>query len=231
MSEPAADREWLRRACNRLAERHVVKDIVPDTARFVFLLESPHVQELKYGAPVSGSSGASMSRHLFGDAYGRLPLGVMVKKNAEEQLHRPSLDRVGLMNVCNIPMQRTAYTDPDLVREQADVLSLLESLRTYTGGNRVSGAAAVLQNVLLDSLRRRLRRLWDRNLYIVPCGRFAQRFFALAETVSPNWRVMEGVPHPSYNNWSKPQYAPAVAALVEAFKRERPQTVPEGPTP
>lgn len=218
-----------RQACNRLARHYLVRDIVPDTATFVFLLESPHIQELKYGAPVSGSSGASMSRHLFGEAYGRLPLGVIVKKNRDEKLHRPSLDRVGLMNVCNIPMQSGAYKlaesaddgDPAVVREDAGILRILENLRTANGSRQYADASwSIVQEILVESLRRRLQQLWERRLHIVACGRFAQKFFALADTVSPHWKVVHGIPHPSYNNWSKPDYASAISHLLEAFRSE-----------
>ncbi|GMA49883.1 hypothetical protein GCM10025857_12400 [Alicyclobacillus contaminans] len=214
-------KEALRRACNELADGYMVPDIVPTTASFVFLLESPHVQELKYGAPVSGSSGASMSRHLFGEAYGHLPLGIIVKKNRDEQLHRPSLDKVGLMNVCNIPMQGSAYGNPDVVRKYADLLRALETLRTAGQSTSYKDPAlALTQDILLENLRKRLRKLWDRSLFLVPCGRFAQKFFALADLVSPQWQVVTGIPHPSYNNWSKPQYAGAVSRLVSLFQNE-----------
>ena len=36
--------------------------------------ESPHTQELKFGAPVSGASGLSMTHHLFADRF-QIPLG------------------------------------------------------------------------------------------------------------------------------------------------------------
>lgn len=211
----------FRRECNELAARYIVRDIVPEKAAFVFLLESPHIQELRQGAPVSGPSGASMSRHLFGEAYGRLPLGVIVKKNHDEGLHRPSLDRVGLMNVCNIPMQSAAYGDPSMVRAHAGLLRILESLRTAGGSGPYTDVSwTIVQEILVESLRRRLQKLEERRLHIVPCGRFAQKYFALAGMAPPHWQIVHGIPHPSYNNWSKPDYAAAIARLVEAFRSE-----------
>lgn len=211
-------KERYRHECNMLAKDYMVPDILPDTASFIFLLESPHVQELKYGAPVSGPSGASMSRHLFGDAYARLPLGIIVKKNYEEKLHRPSLDRVGLMNVCNIPMQKSAYRDTKVVHRYGELLQVLEGLRT-AGQSAVYREAtwAIAQEILLHSLRKRLEELWDRELYMIPCGRFAQKFFALVNCHSPNWQVVRNIPHPSYNNWSKPNYATEITHLLTLF--------------
>lgn len=211
--------EQFRSGLNALAQDHLVDDIIPETAQFIFLLESPHVQELKFAAPVSGSSGSSMSRHLFGDEYAKLPLGIIVKKNRDEELHRPSIDKVGLMNACNVPMQASAYRDTALVREQSDLLRILGSLRTAPATDNFRDPAwGQVQELLLCNFRRRLHALRERALYIVPCGRCAQKFFALADVGSPNWTVMDGVPHPSYNNWSKPTYAAAVERLVLAFR-------------
>lgn len=55
--------------------------VLPST-RYIFVLESPHVEELKYGVPVAGRSGQSMTRiipstgsgHRFEEAFD-LPLG------------------------------------------------------------------------------------------------------------------------------------------------------------
>lgn len=212
-------KEQLRRACNALAKTHMVRDIVPDTATFVFLLESPHIQELRYGAPVSGSSGASMSRYLFGQAYEQLPLGIIVKKNHEQQLHRPSIDRIGLMNICNIPMQITAYNDAGIKEQHNFALQILGKLRVAGIRDYQDDAMHLMQDILLENLHKRLHKLFSRQLYIVPCGRFAQAFFAKAAVVSPHWQVLSGIPHPSYNNWSKPQYQAAITHLQETFRQ------------
>ncbi len=196
-------------------------DIVPPTATFVFLLESPHIEELKHGAPVSGASGASMSAVLFGERYGRTPLGVMVKRNRDGQLGRPSLDRIGLMNVSNLPLQRAAYGGPQGDGRYAPLFERMSALRQ--ANDRVSfqdPQLNALQEILVDHLRRRLDRLSARPLSFVPCGRFAQKFFRLADVHSELWRILENIPHPSYNNWRKPTYAAAVQGLYDAFHGE-----------
>ena len=45
----------------QLSKKYSVKPIIPDTASFIFILESPHIQELKHSAPVAGSSGKTMA--------------------------------------------------------------------------------------------------------------------------------------------------------------------------
>lgn len=207
-----------------LAERFYVDDIVPPTARFVFLLESPHIQELRYRAPVSGASGATMSKHLFGEKYARIPIGVMLRKNRDEALHRPSLDAIGLMNVCNIPMQSAAYGDPAVVRQHLEFLRILEGLRSNNQQHVYRDPSwNTVQDMLLRRLRAKLEALTERSLVLVPCGRFAQKFFALADVHSPHWTVVQGVPHPSYASWDRPQYADVIGRLKALWEADRAQ--------
>ena len=209
-----------RKQCNALAKDYLVPDFVTDKTKFLFLLESPHVQELLHGAPVSGSSGASMSKYLFGEQYERLALGRIVKKNAVEQLSRPSIDKAGLMNVCQIPLQKAAYSEHDVQRSYAELFAIFASIRSanHKTAFQDPGWNAV-QEILAESLRRKLERLRSQVLYIVPCGRFAQKFFRLAGVTSPSWSVIEGIPHPSYNGWSKSEYQPAVQQLIALFQK------------
>jgi hypothetical protein len=214
---PTGYREQFRSVYETLSENYEVKDILLPTSDCIFILESPHIQELKFGAPVSGSSGQTMTRHLFGDAYAKYPLGRLVKKNADEALNRPRLNRIGLINVCNIPMQSTAY--PPAVRETYNSwLRALEQVRTANHKDQFGvDLLDAVQAELVHSLREKLERLQNRRCSVIPCGRFAQKFFRLAGVTSPNWVVIPGVPHPSYNSWDRPQYATAVRAVQNAL--------------
>lgn len=213
-------KEQIRNLFNQLAQDYLVEDIIPDQATFLFLLESPHVQELKYGAPVSGSSGVSMTKHLFGEQYEKDPLGILVKKNRDEALNRPSINQVALMNVCQIPMQGAAYKDPQIREHFAPFFERLEYVRTQnTRDVFAKEELNAVQDVIIESLRRKLEKLTDRHLFVVPCGKFAQKFFRLAAVNSPQWTVLEGVPHPSYNGWSKSEYGAAVGRLLAEFQK------------
>ncbi|MCL6597514.1 MAG: hypothetical protein K6T81_02095 [Alicyclobacillus macrosporangiidus] len=201
-----------------LSASYEVPDILLPSSDLIFILESPHVQELKFGAPVSGPSGATMTKHLFGERYARFPLGRLVKKNADEAKNRPRLNRIGLMNVCNIPMQASAYPDPVVRREYREWLNALMYIRS---NNQRDTYADPLYNevqaVLVGGLRRKLERLQERPLTLVPCGRFAQKFLRLAAVESPHWQVIDGVPHPSYNSWDRPQYREVVARVRQVL--------------
>ena len=209
----------FQRVCDTLAKTHHVPDILSQTVTLVFILESPHVQELKYGAPVSGASGATMTKHLFGEASARLPLGLLVKKNLDEQKNRPRLNRIGLVNVSNIPLQGAAYRSQELVSEFTDWMRAMEHVRS---NNQTDVYRDPLQNevqsFLVESMRTKLLGMTNGNYTLVPCGRFAQKFFRLANVASPRWTVINGVPHPSYNSWDRPQYR----AVIEQVQRALP---------
>lgn len=201
-----------------LRVQHTVPDIVLPTSTCIFILESPHVQELKYGAPVAGSSGLTMSRHLFGDRYGRFPLGLLVKQNAGEQTNRPRLNRIGLLNVSNVPLQRTAYHDPAVVSAHAGWLHAMEHVRANNQTDTYRDMAQMaVQDALATALRTKLEALRQRTCTLIPCGRFAQKFFRLAAVQSSNWTVIHDVPHPSYNSWDRAQYAGVIGRVQHAL--------------
>lgn len=209
----------FRETYDCLAQTHFVPDIILPTSTLIFILESPHVQELKYGAPVSGSSGATMSKHLFGEKYARLPLGLLIKKNADEQKNRPRLNLIGLMNVSNIPLQAVAYGPSTARYTRAEWMRAMEHVRSnnQTTDYRQPSFNEV-QGFLAETLRNRLSLLTHRSCTLVPCGRFAQKFFRLANQKSVHWNVIEGVPHPSYNSWDRVQYQEVVQTVKESLE-------------
>lgn len=203
---------------DELQHEYEVPDILLPTAQVIFVLESPHVQELKYGAPVSGSSGATMTKHLFGDPYVKYPLGLLVKKNADEAKNRPRLNRIGLMNVCNIPMQAAAYRNPAVQQRYGDWMRALGALRTANQQDEYRDEwVTAIQSVLVASLRSKLAALRNRTAVFVPCGRFAQKFYRISDVHSPSWTVIDQVPHPSYHSWDRAQYATVVARVKAAL--------------
>lgn len=206
---------------DELGKQFYVESLLTEQSRMIFVLESPHVQEVKNGVPVAGSSGASMSKHLFGEAYNK-PLGLLCKKNVEEQKERPSLNTIGLMNVCGIPMQRKAYQDRRIAAGYSDFFDILEGVRQNNHKPSFQNERwNVMQNVILDRFKNRLRMILDRKCALVPCGRFSQKFFRLADVNSENWKLIQNVPHPSYNSWSRERYRGAIDEVKATFNAIR----------
>ncbi|OFW80960.1 MAG: hypothetical protein A2201_01410 [Alicyclobacillus sp. RIFOXYA1_FULL_53_8] len=217
-----------------LSQTHLVPDLVSPSARLIFILESPHVQEVRSGAPVSGTSGASMSKHLFGSEYAKSPLGLLAKKHAETESESetepdalsPALagvHRIGLMNVSNIPLQGSAYANLPLTSGDADMGDWFHAMEHVRTGNQTdefrSWSANQVQTVLAGFSRGKLQSLTTRPCVLVPCGKFAQKFFRLADVHSEVWQVITGVPHPSYNSWDRNQYQSVVAQVQQAYHR------------
>ncbi|MDQ0482988.1 uracil-DNA glycosylase family protein [Guptibacillus hwajinpoensis] len=205
---------------NVLADRYEVQGVITPNTKLIFILESPHIAEVKHGVPVAGPSGATMSKKLFGEEYGK-PLGLLLQKQLEESKDRPSLDVVGLLNVCNIPMQKRPYEKEDI--EQSDgFLNQLETIRTSNQKSQFKDENLNnVQSFILSKFQHRLEKLVDRELTIVPCGRFAQKFFKLANVSSPKWTVVEEVPHPSYNSWSRERYQTPVNNVIQELNRHK----------
>lgn len=194
-----------------------VPDILLPTSSCIFVLESPHVEELKYGAPVSGNSGRTMSKHIFGPDYARFPLGQLVKKNADERLDRPRLNGIGLLNVSNIPLQKAAYGKTDFPEDTNLWLEAMGTLRTSNQKSTFSSShTESVQSYFIENLKTKLHALQDRPITLIPCGRFAQKFVRLADVRNQSWRVIDDVPHPSYNSWDREQYRLQVHSVIRA---------------
>lgn len=205
---------------NLLAEQYCVDKVITPKTKLVFILESPHIAEVKHGVPVAGPSGATMSKKLFGEEYNK-PLGLLLKKHREDHVERPSLDKIGLVNVCNIPMQKRPYSQMD-VEKGHDLLNRFETIRKNNHKDSFKEEELnAVQELILSKFRERLNELTDLEATFVPCGRFAQKFFRLANISSDNWTVIEGVPHPSYNSWSRERYQEPVSNVIEALNSHK----------
>ncbi|WP_211265931.1 hypothetical protein [Alicyclobacillus ferrooxydans] len=174
-------------------------------------------------------SGATMTRHLFGADYAKFPLGRLVKESPRESADAsareftdesigPQLNRIGLINVCNVPLQSSAYQNQSLVQTHQVWFDAMSAVRTDNQRDRASNPyCQAVQSILVSSLRDKLESLKDRPCTIVPCGRFAQKFFRLTGQESSNWNVIHDVPHPSYNSWDRPRYQSVIDAVSSAL--------------
>lgn len=200
----------------QLSKKYRVKPIIPDTASFIFILESPHIQELKHSAPVAGSSGKTMASVLL-DQTVEKPLGLLVKENAEAGFPDRTLNRIGIMNVSNIPLQKKAYDLFD-VKQNEFFFDLLEKIRT-TNERTVYSIPEMndLQTALLQKFNEHLMQIRGRTCTLVPCGRFAQKFVRLSTVTDDNWNIMYDVPHPSYNSWNQTRYRDKISELKRTF--------------
>ena len=178
-------------------EKYVVNDIVNGDTKVIFVLESPHIQEVKNGYPVAGKSGVDMSLVLFNISE---PFGKLVYENR--------LQYLGLLNVSNLPLQKSAYQNP-----HAKVLEFFETIRQNPRPRKnAKGGINLVIEKMLGNFKGRLEKHKDKK--IVLCGRFAESAFD-AVFKDDEFKAVLRVPHPSFNNWRKVRYQ----AKIEALKR------------
>jgi uracil DNA glycosylase superfamily protein len=167
-------------------KKYIVKDIINKKTeiKFVFILESPHIDELKWGHPIAGRSGKSMSKFLFKSDESRA-LGGIIKESDNLNL--------GIMNVCQIPMQGTAYEEKDL-KNHKETISDLEKIRNSPKKK------SILHKTIVENFNQRIKKLKKKNkkVILIPCGSFAN---ATCKELHLNF--IEGIPHPSFGWWGK----------------------------
>ena len=178
-------------------KEYVVDDIVHKDTKVIFVLESPHTQEVKHGYPVAGKSGVDMSLVLLDK---NEPLGKLI--------YEKKLSYLGLLNISNIPLQKSAYNNPD-----AKVLEFFETIRQNPKPrkNPKNGINLVIEK-MLNSFKTRLEKHKDKKLVL--CGNFAQSAFDVVFSEDDFKEVLR-VPHPSFNNWRKMRYKSKIEQLKE----------------
>lgn len=191
-------------------------------AELVFVFESPHVDELKARLPVAGAAGKSALRFLLPGAPKEMSLGRFV-----HQRHDAGDDRIAIVNVSNVPMQKAAFVDsepPDLGEGEWTLIKRVrQSTARSVSSMRVAETRAVSEH-LVDGLRRRLSRIaTGSDGRVVAAGAFAQR---MVDAAFPDLRPRPlRVPHPSFNNWHKManQNLPDLIATRERFRDRTPE--------
>jgi len=179
---------------------YFVDDLVYENSEIVFVLESPHTQEVKNGYPVAGKSGNDMSKVLFGldEAFGKL-------------IYEQTIKNIAIVNVSNYPLQKSAYKNLQMIElEQFEKIRQNPKLRKYDK----DGINAALKPMMED-FAKRLSAHKDKK--IVLCGNFAQAAFdsVLDET---QFKEVLRVPHPSFNNWKKEKYKEVIQELKRFIK-------------
>lgn len=181
-------------------DNYFVDDIVYDTTKVIFVLESPHTQEVKNGYPVAGKSGVDMSSVLFDskEPFGKLVFDKKVKN-------------IGLVNISNYPLQKSAYANPN-----AKVLEFFELIRQNPKPRKTAKTNINLViEKMLSNFKSRLDKYKDKKLVL--CGNFAQNAFDIVFDKSEFSDVLR-VPHPSFNNWKKVRYKDKIEELKVFIK-------------
>ena len=190
---------------------YFVNDLVDSKTEIIFVLESPHVYEVKNSYPVAGKSGKDMSKILFEDAE-------LKKESFGKLISEKRVQKFGIINISNIPLQELAY---DLSDEKFSLLPTQLIFKDFAlfRQNPVLRKKDCRVNKLIkmyqEDFKKRLEVHTDKK--VVLCGAFVHKIFNDTFTHSDFREVLE-VPHPSFNNWQKAKYREKIEKLLEFVK-------------
>lgn len=182
----------------------------------VFILESPHTDELISKHPVAGMAGRDALAILRQQARGIESLGLFVKNNIDA-----GDARVGILNVSTVPLQEKAFKShtKTAVPPLRD-WSVLDDMRDPKKAARVAvdpAAQAVIATLHAD-LQRRMRDVpMATDCIVAVCGGFAHPF-GRALNVATGQKLTE-VRHPSNGWWLETtgQFATNLGVVRDRF--------------
>jgi len=179
---------------------YFVDDLIYEDTEVLFVLESPHNEEVKRGYPVAGKSGKDMSRVLFAKDE---PLGKLISEREVKNL--------GIINISNYPLQMSAYEDESLENDMV----FFEKIRQNPKLRKRAVPINTAVSKIMDNFKSRLASHKDKK--IILCGAFAQSSFDSVFNELSFKEVLR-VPHPSFNQWLRESNKDIVKKLVEFVK-------------
>ena len=180
-------------------EAYVVEDILAKDVEYIFILESPHIDEVEKKIPVVGKSGKSMSRILFEKDE---PFGLLIKDDNNKN--------IGIMNISKIPLQASAYRCDVMNSKSCKQFRLMELIRKNSQKSIEDNG---LMQKISNDFKNRIENIdgYQNKKYIL-CGKFAKKVFMSLEN-QPNSELILSVPHPAFNNWVKAKYKDEIKEL------------------
>lgn len=173
-----------------------VTDLAYTESSVLFILESPHKDELRNKYPLSGVAGKQASKMLLGKD---ISLGEYSKNNRI----------ISIMNVSTVPLQKAAYNGlPDCL---SDLYVQLERMRVSPKRKKRSNK---YKNV--TDLEELIQYNYNKRLYgflssannlkrIVVCGNVADSFykdFPQRQYLEKNY-IINKLPHPARHGWAE----------------------------
>lgn len=167
----------------------------------LILLESPHIDELARGLPISGQAGMDALRFLKSAVSTSEALGPFV-----ESIHAKGDGRVAIMNVSEVPLQANAFahqaSSPGLARADWDLLERVRDRKAKRVDEIRDVKTRDTSALLSPGLKARLGALClAPGATVVPAGGFAQRYWNSISLV-PIVTVLP-VLHPSRRLWDQ----------------------------
>jgi len=167
--------------------KYLVNDIFGDDCSIIFILESPHKKEVIHKHPAAEATGSILSNLIFKKFNNKRypPLGYLIKKYPKHD----RLTRFGILNVCNIPMDKNAYACTDIKL----IICILDCFKKNIQSNSKVSKSCLdclkneekkkLINDIKEDFAYRLcekvNEVKDKNVLLIPCGKVARFFLGL----------------------------------------------------
>lgn len=188
-------------------EKYIVDDIglnCEETREFIFVLESPHNEEVEKNCSVVGSSGKEMAKFLrkgSGES-----LGEYAKKNLNS--------KISIINVSKVPLQKTKNLNEEYGELTKYVFPIIRC-RYDSYRNHRKDVMNDIEKYILDDFKKRINSVSiDSNTKFIICGSFAQKYFndaindiineGIFKEILDEYYLKENilfVPHPSRHQW------------------------------
>lgn len=183
----------------------VIKDLgLVEDMKYLFILESPHKEEIKKRYPAAGETGKDMAEFLKISKSKGKSLGLLVEEG--------KVKKVGIINVSPVPLQQT---EDFKNKEMEGLLETLDKIRLSNTryGEFQNNDWNIYEKAIHESFLARIGKVLENEngvyqtdiMYIV-CGKFAQKHFELIKSKFPEKLTHENVlivPHPARHNWTR----------------------------
>jgi len=196
----------------------VVRDLIGvhgQDVEILFLVESPHSDELDRRHPLAGIAGSDALAVLESRPRNSTSLGALVKQRTLS-----GDGRLAIMNISTVPLQEEAFKASQRVPTSPTIdWAPLVELRAHAQDLALpwSKQAQDAHKVLLDDVQRRIDavQLGPSSLVAV-CGNFAA-MFGIAWRLPPQ-NILR-LPHPSFGHWRRVKANTPMATTIDTVRR------------
>lgn len=151
-------------------KEYKIEDIMCNgISRYIFVLESPHNDEVDNRFPVAGQSGIDMARFI-GINSSDMSLGEYCKNNLDKG--------ISIINVSSAPLQKVNILTEESYKELISKVNNLIRLGYKSYGSHNEEEINKIEKFILKDFQNRLNKLIiNDETKIIVCGKFAENYF------------------------------------------------------
>lgn len=199
-----------------------IDDLIPEKIKemkFLFLLESPYVDEICSQVPLAGKSGIAVSNYLTNNFTQvnipkDYPFGIYLREQKDY--------RFGIINCSNKPMDKRVYDNTGNVDDESEII-ILDRIRNNPktkSTNRHLEEDRDMHKKLLGILSQKLEKYHQQNnnFTIIACGKLATSFLTEIK-INSSHKIIH-LPHPSRNQWTWRRNEEKLKLVISVIKKQ-----------